>query len=61
MKRRCDKDCFANVNGKCSALTEAYRGKCPFQRTDITREQQYADTVRYNSLRSIYGESERPR
>ena len=29
----CDKYCFANVNGKCKALTPTPKDKCPFQKT----------------------------
>lgn len=30
----CDKDCFANMNGKCLALESGYDDKpCPFQKS----------------------------
>lgn len=28
----CNKDCFANDNGRCSALEKPYEGDCPFQK-----------------------------
>jgi len=56
MKNKCDKECFANQFGKCTCLTEAIPGKCPFQRTDITMKHQVADITKYNSTRSVYGE-----
>ena len=58
MKTKCDKECFANQFGKCTVLTEAIRGKCPFQRNDITMKQQHSDIMKYNSTRSVYGEPE---
>ena len=46
-KQRCSKECFANYNGYCFALTESYIGECPFQRTDITMEEQMRSTKGY--------------
>ena len=51
---RCDKECFANKDGECAALTEPIKGECPFRRTDITMEQQKADMAAYNSKGSIW-------
>lgn len=31
---KCDKECFANVNGSCRALKEVMK-ECPFQKTGI--------------------------
>ena len=53
---RCDKECFANKDGECQALTEPIKGGCSFQRTDITMEQQIADMTRYNSNKSLNNE-----
>lgn len=46
-KQRCSKECFANYNGYCFALTESYIGECPFQRTDITWMGQHEDILMY--------------
>lgn len=27
------RDCFANTDGRCHALTSAYKEKCPFKKT----------------------------
>lgn len=43
----CDKECFANLDNKCQALSVSYRGECPFQRTDITMEEQMRSTKGY--------------
>ena len=51
-KMDCGKECFANIYGKCQALTEPYRGECPFRRTDITMEQQCKDMEGYYSKNS---------
>ena len=59
MKDRCGKKCFANRGGVCTVLTEVLKD-CPFQRNDITREQQNKDIQEYNSLRSTYGKPIRP-
>ena len=29
---QCEKDCFANNNGRCVALETPYEGDCPFQK-----------------------------
>lgn len=50
---RCDKECFANKDGECQALTEPIKGECPFQKTDITMEQQIADMAIYNSNKNL--------
>lgn len=48
MKDRCEKECFANLNNRCLALSESIED-CPFQRTDIRMEEQNRDIARYNS------------
>lgn len=51
---RCDRECFANLDGTCLALQEIpRRGECPFRRTDITMKQQYADIALHNSQKSL--------
>lgn len=53
---RCNRECFANYDGLCRALKEVPTGKCPFRRTDITMEQQYADMALYNPLAKVENE-----
>lgn len=51
---RCNRECFANHEGMCRALAEVpKKGKCSFQRTDITMQGQYADITLYNSHKSL--------
>lgn len=50
---KCDKECFANRQGECMALSEAIKGKCPFQRTDISMSRQDADIIRYGSRSAL--------
>lgn len=52
--RVCTKECFANENGQCKALTQAPRGECSFQRSDITMQDQKRDMEYYDSRKSIY-------
>lgn len=52
----CEKECFANLNGKCLCLDTPYVGDCPFQRTDITMQRQSEDMQRYNSRKSLNNE-----
>lgn len=55
MKDRCDKECFANKDGRCLALTEIPK-ECRFRRTDIKMERQEKDIREYNSRSSLgYG------
>ena len=51
---RCEKECFANLGGRCMALSESYRGECPFQRKDITMAEQNEAIAEYNSKGSIW-------
>lgn len=51
---KCDKECFANKDGRCLALTEIPK-ECRFQRTDISMAKQEADIKYYNSRGSLYG------
>lgn len=51
---KCNRECFANHNGECRALTEIPEtGECPFRRTDITLQKQYADMALHNSQKSL--------
>ena len=50
---KCDRECFANHEGMCRALSEVPKGKCSFQRTDITMQDQYVDMALYNSQKSL--------
>ena len=53
-KTTCDRECFANRDGICWALSETPKtDECPFRRTDITLQKQYADIALYNSTRSL--------
>lgn len=53
-KRKCNRECFANYEGMCRALTETPKtGECPFRRTDIDLQEQYEDMARYNSQKSL--------
>ncbi len=45
--KKCNKECFGNKNGLCMVLNELPEGKCRFQRTDITFEQQRKDAKAY--------------
>lgn len=45
--KKCNKECFGNKNGLCMVLSEVPEGKCRFQRTDITFEQQRKDAKAY--------------
>ncbi len=47
----CNKACFASKNGRCLALKEVIPLDCPFQRTDITIDQQEEDILVYSSSR----------
>ena len=52
--KKCDRKCFANCDGVCWALSETPKtGECPFRRTDITMQGQYADITLYNSQKSL--------
>lgn len=31
--KKCYEKCFANIDGKCRALTEIYEKDCPFKKT----------------------------
>ena len=51
---KCNRECFANHNGECRALAETPRtGECPFRRTDINMQDQYADMALHNSMKSL--------
>ena len=51
---KCNRECFANRDGICWALSETPKtDECPFRRTDITLQKQYADIALYNSTRSL--------
>ena len=51
---KCNRECFANYEGMCRALTETPKtGECPFRRTDINIKDQYADMALYNSQKSL--------
>ena len=53
-KTKCDRECFANRDGVCWALSETPKtGECPFRRTDITMQKQYADIALHNSKKSL--------
>ena len=39
---KCNRTCFAQKYGRCQALAKTPIGDCPFQRTDITMEEQLA-------------------
>lgn len=56
-KDRCDKECFANIGGRCMALQEAYEDECPFRRNDITMGQQNYDISMYDSRASIWSKN----
>ena len=45
-KTFCDKECFANEDNKCMALSESIREECPFQRIDITMEEQRKQMIK---------------
>jgi len=49
----CDKECFANRDNHCLALSVSYRGECPFQRTDITMDDQVKQMIKYDSRRNL--------
>ena len=49
----CDKECFANKDKHCLALAVSIRGECPFQRTDITMEDQVKQMIKYDSRRNL--------
>ena len=52
----CDKECFANLDGECQCLATPFVGDCPFQRNDITMNDQMKDIDRYNSRKSTWNE-----
>lgn len=54
LKDYCDKECFANKDNRCLALDSAYRGECPFRRTDITMQDQIDQMIRYDPRRGLW-------
>jgi len=52
----CNKECFANLDGKCQCLDTPFVDNCPFQRADITMQDQIRDIERYNSRKSLWNE-----
>ena len=51
---KCNRECFANYEGMCKSLTEIPKtGECPFRRTDINMQDQYADIALHNSQKSL--------
>lgn len=54
--KKCNKMCFGNQKGLCMVLSEVSEGKCRFQRTDITLEQQMKEAKDYSSQKSTKNE-----
>ena len=50
-KDYCDKECFANRDNRCMALSVSIKKDCPFRRSDITMEQQNKAVMRYSSTK----------
>lgn len=50
----CDKECFANKDNHCLALSVSYRGECAFKRTDITMDKQEKDIDKYGGMTSLW-------
>ncbi len=56
----CDKDCFANINGRCLALDYGYEDKpCPFQKNISRLKKLYEENSEFHRYVYEYSKSKR--